>query len=80
MALAAKVEQEDSKSIEPWTGEPESLDELQDRYVIENKFSGRTAGTTLYLVQCRGRDGSTSQALENQRFKLFCVSWPTELV
>ena len=80
MALAAKVEQEESKPIEPWTGEPESLNELVDKYVIENKFSGRIPGTTLYLVQCRARDGSTSQALENQRFKLFIVAWPTKMI
>ena len=49
------------------------MDELVDRYVIEGKFSGRTAGTTLYLVQAKARDGSLHQAVEGQRFKLFLV-------
>ncbi|CAK9074968.1 Uncharacterized protein SCF082_LOCUS36423 [Durusdinium trenchii] len=76
LALAAKKEEEDSKAIvEPWTGEPETLDELTDRYIIEAKFVGRAVGTTLVIVQAKGRDGSYHQAVENQRYKLFVAPW-----
>lgn len=75
LAMAAKVEEEETKALEPWTGEPTNQEELMDRYIIEAKCSGRTPGTTLFLVQSKFRDGSESQVLEGQRFKLFLVSW-----
>lgn len=72
MALAAKKEEDDAKvRVEPWTGEPESMEQLMERYVIEAKFVGRTVGTTMILVHAKGRDGSYHQCLEGQRLKLF---------
>ena len=62
--------------MEPWTGEPENLDELLDRYVVESKFSGRAPACTLYLVCAKNRSGDLHQALPSQRFKLFLAPWP----
>ena len=47
--------------------------ESQDRYVIETKLSGRTSGSTLFLVAAKQRDGSEHQVVEGQAFKLFLV-------
>ena len=80
MALAAKAEEESKVVQEPWSGEPETIDQLLDRYIVEGKCSGRTAGTTLYLVQCKARDGGVSQALEGQKFKLFLVPRPNKKI
>jgi len=67
----AKTEKEETPPKEPWTGEPESLEQLLDRYILEAKFSARTAGATLYLMQSRARDGTVTQCTEHQKLKLF---------
>ena len=67
----AKKEKEEAPIKEPWTGEPDSLDQLLDRYILEAKFSARTPGATLYLVQSRARDGTITQCTEHQKLKLF---------
>ena len=44
-----------------------------ERYVVENKFSGRTPGTTLYLVEAKDKTGAVHEAESDQRYKLFLV-------
>ena len=61
---------EEVKPIEPWQ-EPTTVDALLDSYIIESKFAGRAAGSVLYLVHSKKRDGSLDQIAEGQRFKLF---------
>ncbi|CAK9060883.1 Uncharacterized protein SCF082_LOCUS31987, partial [Durusdinium trenchii] len=52
-ALVAKQEAEDKEAqaikSTPWI-EPESMQLLNDQYIIESKFAGRCPGTTMYLV------------------------------
>lgn len=76
-ALLAKREEEEAvvqEKVVPWS-EPESLNLLLDRYIVEGKFAGRTPGTTLYVVQSRNRSGSVDQCTPDQKFKLFMVTW-----
>ena len=75
--MAKKEEESVQKpeQIEPWE-EPGSLEALQDKYIIECKFAGRSAGTTLILCQSKRRDGCVDQVTGNQRYKLFMVSLP----
>ena len=48
------------------------MSELTDRYNVENKIAGRTAGSTLYLVHARSRSGDLHEvADEEQQYKLF---------
>eukprot|EP00435_Cladocopium_sp_Y103_P058278 s510_g20.t1 len=65
-ALVAKQEADDKEAkeakIPPWV-EPESVQLLLDHYIVEGKFSGRTPGTTLYLVGAKKRDGNADQIL-----------------
>lgn len=74
--MVAKQEEEPvvKEKVVPWE-EPSTIDMLQDRYIVEGKFSGRTPGTTLFLVHSKRRDGIVDQVTENQRFKLFLVAW-----
>lgn len=41
--------------------------------MVETKLSGRTSGSTLYVVAAKQRDGSEHQVVEGQAFKLFLV-------
>lgn len=71
VAASAKEEQEAAAPPpDPWC-EPERLEDMLDQYIIESKFAGRCPGSTCYLVQARKRDGSLTEVVENQRFKLF---------
>ena len=63
---------ETESNLPPWQ-EPTSIQELTDMYQIENKYAGRTPGTTLYLVQVEARNGDAREIVEGQRFKLFMV-------
>ncbi|CAL1147634.1 unnamed protein product [Cladocopium goreaui] len=75
-ALIAKQEDDAGQKVEafePWD-EPQTLEALQDKYIVECKFSGRCAGTTLVLCQSKKRDGVVDQVTGNQRFKLFMVA------
>ncbi|CAJ1344537.1 unnamed protein product [Effrenium voratum] len=77
-ATAPPVQEE--VELEGWHGEPEKLDDLTRRYIIEAKVSGRTAGTTLYLVQAKDRDNKLEGVVENQQWKLFLAAHlPVEL-
>ena len=64
----------DTESQLPAWAEPKTLEELTNTYNVENKIAGRTAGSTLYLVQSKGRDGQVRECADpNQQFKLFLV-------
>ncbi|CAK9077267.1 unnamed protein product [Durusdinium trenchii] len=75
LVVAAQEEQKAPPvKIVPWE-EPVALEQVMDQYVVETKFSGRMAGTSLLLVRARRRDGSLSQVVDDQEFKLFIVVW-----
>ena len=57
-----------------WTMEPTSVQELLDMYVIENKMSGRVAGTSLWLTAAQRRSGEDFQVTEGQKYKLWLVA------
>ena len=61
----------DTTSDLPAWDEPKTLDDLTNMYVVENKIAGRSAGTTLYLVQAKSRSGQARDVEENVEFKLF---------
>ena len=63
----------EEESPAPWTCEPTAIESLLDQYHIENKVPGRIPGTTLYLTLATGRNGNTTETIDNQRFKLFLV-------
>lgn len=65
--------------IVPWE-EPSTIELLMDRYVIENKISGRSPGTTLILVNAKRRDGTLDQVGPDQQFKLFLVAWFSTII
>ncbi len=46
-----------------WEMEPEDIDGLMARYNIEVKIPGRHAGTTLFYVPARDRNGKTEASL-----------------
>ena len=47
----------DEEELPPWQNEPTDVNSLQDRYNVETKIVGREAGTTLFVVQARDRNG-----------------------
>ena len=57
--------------VEPWTGEPETIQQLQEAYVIEGKMAGRCSGLTMFLTMAKRRDGSLDQVQDRQKWKLF---------
>ena len=44
--------------LPPWVNEPTTIAELQDKYNIEAKPSGRLPGTTLFVVSSKDRTGN----------------------
>ncbi len=58
----------------PAWDEPKTLAELNEMYTIENKVTGRTPGTTLYVVEAARRNGVLSEVVDNQKFKLFLAT------
>ena len=60
--------------VVPWSDEPTTLDSLNDAYIVEAKVTGRSAGTTIYLVQSKQRGGAAEQVEEGQQYKLFLAS------
>ena len=62
-------------ALEPWS-EPLTIEALMDQYIVEGKFAGRSAGTTLYLTRSKTRAGEITQCEEGQRWKLFLVPCP----
>ena len=61
--------------FEPWEGEPSSMDQLMDLYIVESKFAGRVAGTSMYLTLAPFRNGVRKNVVDDQEFKLFMVTW-----
>lgn len=58
-----------------WTeSEPKNLDSLLETHIVENKIGGRVAGTSLYLTLAKKRDGTETDVVENQKYKLYLVS------
>lgn len=55
--------------------EPDLLSTLLDQYIVECRFAGRTPGTSLYLAHAVRRDGTRTEMVDNQKFKLFLESW-----
>ena len=53
--------------LEPWVGEPETIDKLVDVYNVEAKVPGRTPGTTLFVVSSIKRDGTIEASFKVQR-------------
>ena len=78
-AAIAPVEETPEVVLEPWK-EPGSVETLLDEYIVESKFSGRTGGTTLYLMHAKSRSGELAQVEEGQRFKLFLVAKPNGFI
>ncbi|CAK9073804.1 unnamed protein product [Durusdinium trenchii] len=54
-----------------WVGEPGTVQELINKFNIEVKLSGRTPGTTLYVVGSRDRSGKQENVEDRQEFKLY---------
>ena len=61
-------------AYEPWPNEPRSMEKLMGQHVVEAKFSGRTAGTSLILVNAASRDGKKINTVQDQEYKLFLVT------
>ena len=55
------------------------MNTLLDKYIVECRFAGRTPGTSLYLVHAVQRDGTRTEMVDNQKFKLFLESWLLDL-
>ncbi len=53
---ADPVPEEEQKSMEPWAGEPTTIEALLACYNVECKIPGRVSGTTLYLVSAANRN------------------------
>ena len=73
IVAAKKEEAEPVPVIEPWV-EPDSLEALLDAYIVESKFCGRAPASTMYCVHAKKRDGTHTQCLPDQRFKLFIIA------
>ena len=63
--------EEKEEELPEWTSEPNDVQSLMDKYILEAKCPGRLPGTTLMLVQAQGRDGSTTDIVASQKYKLF---------
>ena len=63
-------------AYEPWPNEPRSMEKLMDQHVVEAKFTGRTPGTSLVLVNAAARDGKKINTVPDQEYKLFLVTSP----
>ena len=57
-----------------WPNEPTTVDDLLNAYNLECKCPGRWPGTTLYLVESKGRNGKTENVVDGQGFKLFLAA------
>ena len=57
-----------------WPNEPKNLDDLLNAYNVECKSPARWPGTTLYLVEAKGRNGKTENVVDGQAFKLFLAA------
>ncbi|CAK9107277.1 unnamed protein product [Durusdinium trenchii] len=71
--------EEKEEELPEWTSEPNDVQSLMDKYILEAKCPGRLPGTTLMLVQAQGRDGSTTDIVASQKYKLFLVCHQDDL-
>lgn len=62
---------EDDVEVEESWSEPSTLEELMNQYVMEAKMAGKVSGTSVYVVPASRRDGSESEIVPSQKFKLF---------
>ena len=62
--------------LPPWTGEPTDVDSLVSAYHVEAKIPGRVAGTTLFLVQAKNRQGQSETCWNNVQLNFLCQSHP----
>lgn len=60
---------------QPFASEPETLDQLLELYVVENKVPARDPGCTLMLTSATRRDGSKVEMVDGQKLKLWLASW-----
>lgn len=73
---SAVVPHEDEPQPEddlPTWEEPETIEDLNQEYVLENKLAGKTAGTSLYIVQSQRRNGTLKDVQPRQAYILFLV-------
>ena len=63
----------DPLPAEAWD-EPGDCAELLEQYNLETKITGRTSGTTLFVVHSKRRDGRLVECEPDQQFKLFLVA------
>lgn len=64
----------------PWDGEPETIAQLLEAYVVEAKITGKDPATTLYAVQSTKRNGTLSEITANQPYKLFLAPRRNRLI
>ena len=67
-ALVPLVPVED---VEPWRNEPGTLEEMWDRYIVENKMAASVPGGMLYLTKAATRAGDLVDVVPDQKHKLF---------
>ncbi|CAK8995155.1 Uncharacterized protein SCF082_LOCUS4228 [Durusdinium trenchii] len=76
--IAPPPEPEPELPVTLWSGEPTTVDEILNQYYVEAKISGRTAGTTFFVVDAKRRtSGVLDQVSEHQTLKLFMVAHAT---
>eukprot|EP00435_Cladocopium_sp_Y103_P052797 s10_g16.t1 len=59
------------EDVQPWCNEPTTLEELLDRYIVENKMPASVAGGMLYLTKAATRAGELVDVVPEQKHKLF---------
>ncbi|CAK9003137.1 Uncharacterized protein SCF082_LOCUS7617 [Durusdinium trenchii] len=67
------VEEEEPEPT-PFTSEPTNIEDLQAKYLVENKMPGRVPGSTLFLTTAVQRNGEKVEMVEGQSFKLWLVA------
>ena len=72
-AIVTHEEVEKKDEFTTWSCELKELQGLLDSYVVENKFSGRHPGTSLFLTGVTRREGGEVAMLPDQKWKLFLV-------
>lgn len=65
---------DDEEDSTPWK-EPETVQTLMNDYLLEAKLTGKVSGTSLYIVAAKKRDGTLSDVVDRQLYKMFLVLW-----
>ena len=72
VAIAEKPTEPIAKvQVLDWPAEPKCIEDLLANYNVDCKATGRWPGTTLYLVESKGRNGKIENVTDNQTYKLF---------